>query len=367
MIPVNEPVISEQAKKNVRKAVDSGWLSSAGPFVGEFETQFAKYLGVKHAVAVTSGTAALHVALLALGISKGDEVLVPAFTMGATWMAVMFTGAKPVFVDAELETFNMDPDQIERKITKRTRAIIPVHIYGHACDMNAINKIAKKHKLLVIEDAAEALGGEYKGRKCGAMSDVACFSFYANKIVTAGEGGMIVTNNSRIAAEAARFKDLYHSPKKRFVHEKLGYNYRITNLQAAVGVGELANIKKYLAKKQQMARLYRDGLKNIPGIQLPETKTAILNTFWMFGILVHKEFGMSRDQLRKKLKAQGIDTRDFFYPPEDQPLLKHIIGKQKFPNANYLGQNGLYLPSGLAITEKQINIVCKAIKTLARY
>src|SRR3989344_5151856 len=202
MIPVNEPVISEQSKKNLKKAVDTGWLSSSGPFVKEFEEEFARYLGVKHAITVSSGTAALHTALLAAGIGKGDEVIVPAFTMGATWMAVMYTGAKPVFVDCELETYNIDPSLIEKKITKRTRAIIPVHIYGHAADMDEINKIARKHKLLVIEDAAEALGGEYRDKKCGTLSDIACFSFYANKIVTAGEGGMIVTNNAKIAAEA---------------------------------------------------------------------------------------------------------------------------------------------------------------------
>lgn len=363
MIPVNQPVISPEAKRNVMRALDSGWLSSAGPAVREFETEFARYLGVKHAITVSSGTAALHVALLSLGVGRGDEVIVPAFTMGATWMAVMHTGAKPVFVDCELETYNIDPKLIEQKITKRTRAIMPVHIYGHAADMDAINKIARKHKLSVIEDAAEALGGEYRGRKCGTLSDVACFSFYANKIVTAGEGGMIVTNNAKWAREASRFKDLYHSEKKRFIHEKLGYNFRITNLQAAVGAGELQNINKYLKVKQHMAESYHAGLKNIPGISLPQTLAHVKNTFWMYGILIHKsEFGLSRDQLRDKLKTHVIDTRDFFYAPEDQPVLKKILGRQTFPNTKYLSQNGLYLPSGLAITEKQIATVIRAIK-----
>ena len=367
MIPVNEPVISEQSKKNLKKAVDTGWLSSSGPFVKEFEEQFARYLGVKHAITVSSGTAALHTALLAAGIGKGDEVIVPAFTMGATWMAVMYTGAKPVFVDCELETYNIDPSLIEKKITKRTRAIIPVHIYGHAADMDAINKIARKHKLLVIEDAAEALGGEYKEKKCGTLSDIACFSFYANKIVTAGEGGMIVTNNPKFAREAAKYKDLYHSEKKRFIHEKLGYNFRMTNLQAAVGLGELKNITTYLKKKQTMAELYEKGLRGIMGITLPQTKTYVKNTFWMYGILIHKsEFGMSRDQVRDRLKILGIDSRDFFYAPEDQPVLRKIIGRETFPNTKYLSENGLYLPSGLAITEKQISQVCKAIKKLAK-
>lgn len=367
MIPVNQPVISKDARENVKKALSSGWLSSSGPFVSRFEKSFAKYLGVKHAVAVSSGTAALHVSLLSLGIGPGDEVIVPAFTMGATWLAVMYTGAKPVFVDAELETYNIDPKLIEAKITKKTKAIIPVHIYGHACEMDKILAIAKKHKLYVIEDAAEALGGEYRGRKCGTMSDVACFSFYANKIVTAGEGGMIVTDNAKMAREAAKFGDLYHSDKKRFIHEKIGYNYRMTNLQAAVGVGELQNIKKYLARKQRMASFYSKLLKDTPGVKLIKTKPYVKNTFWMYPVVIEKnKFGMSRDQLRIKLKKAGVDTRDFFYAPEDQPVLKKMLGRQKSPNTKYLSQNGLYLPSGLAVTEKQIRFVCRKIKEAVR-
>lgn len=363
MIPVNEPVISKEARQNVNQALRSGWLSSAGPFVGRFENDFAKYLGVKHAVAVSSGTAALHVALMSLDIGHGDEVIVPAFTMGATWLAVMYTGAKPVFVDAEALTFNIDPQKIESKITRKTRAIIPVHVYGHACEMDEIMRIARRHNLWVIEDAAEALGGQYRGRKCGTFGDINCFSFYANKIVTAGEGGMVVTNDPKLARLAAKFRDLYHSDKKRFIHEKVGYNYRMTNLQAAVGSGELKNIKKYLAKKQGMANLYKRGLKGIKGVRLVETRPYVKNTFWMYPIVIDKkEFGMSRDKLRERLKKAGIDTRDFFYAPEDQPVLKKIIGREKFPHAKYLGQNGLYLPSGLAITEKQIKLVCQKIK-----
>lgn len=365
MIPVNEPVISKEAKANVEKALSSGWLSSAGPFVREFEESFAKYIGVKHAISVTSGTAALHVALLSLGIGKGDEVIIPAFTMGATWMAVMHTGATPVFVDCELETYNIDPAKIEEKTTPKTKAILPVHIYGHTCEMDEILTIAKKRNLFVIEDAAEALGGEYKGKKCGSMGNINCFSFYANKIVTCGEGGMIVTNDDKLAHEAGKFKDLYHSDKKRFIHEKLGYNFRMTNVQAAIGLGELANIEKYLENKQEMARQYEEGLKHVPGIRLPTTMSYVKNTFWMYGIIIDEDkFGIDRDALRDKLKQDGIDTRDFFYAPEDQPLLKDIIGSQTFPNTKFLSANGLYLPSGLAITEKQIKFVCAAIKRL---
>lgn len=361
-IPVNQPVISRDAKRNVLRALESGWLSAAGPFVGEFEKKFARYLGVKHAVSVTSGTAALHVALLALKIGPGDEVIVPAFTMAATWMAVMYTGAKPVFVDCEPETFNIDPILIEKKITKKTRAIMPVHIYGHACEMQKIMAIARKHKLFVVEDAAEALGGQYHGKKCGTFGDINCFSFYANKIVTTGEGGMIVTNNPLLARRAEKLKDLFHSDRKRFIHEELGYNYRMTNLQAAVGVGELKNINKYIARKQKMAKLYTKYLQKIPGLTLPKVKLGVKSTFWMYGILVDKkQFGMDRDELRPELNKRGIETRDCFYTPENQPILKKIIGKNRYPVTRYLSKHGLYLPSGLAITEKQIKKVCEEI------
>lgn len=365
MVPVNEPVISKEAKKYALEALNTGWLSSAGPHVKKFEEAFARYLGVKHAISVTSGTAALHVALLALGIGKGDEVVVPAFTMAATWMAVLYTGAKPVFVDCEMDSFNIEVKQITAKITKRTRAIIPVHIYGHACDMDKITILARRHRLWVIEDSAEALGGMYKKKMIGNMGDIGCFSFYANKLVTSGEGGMLVTDDDDIAQKARRFKDLCHSPHKRFIHDGLGFNYRMTNLQAAVGLGELRNIKKYLKLKQWMAKVYTKRLNGIPGITLPRTKPYVLNTYWMYGIVVDKKlFGLSRDQLRNKLKKSGIDTRDFFYAPEDQPVLKKIIRNQKFPNSKYLSEHGLYLPSGLAIKQRQIQRVCKNIRDI---
>ena len=366
-IPVNEPVISKEAKRNIAEAITSGWLSSSGPFVKKFEQGFAKYLGVKHAISVCNGTAALHVALLSLNISKGDEVIVPAFTMAATWMAVLHTGAKPVFVDCELETYNIDPDKIGKKITEKTKAIMPVHIYGHSCEMDKIMALAKKYKLYVVEDAAEVHGGSYKKKKCGSFGNINCFSFYANKIITTGEGGMVVTNNKRLAYEANKFKDLYHSDKKRFVHKKVGHNYRMTNLQAAVGCGELKNINKYIKKKHWMANLYNKGLKDIPGIKTPATKPEVKNVYWMYGIVVDKDkFGLSRDRLRVELRKKGIDARDFFYPPENQPALRKKVGNQKFPNAKYLSENGMYLPSGLAITKQQIDKVINTIKRLGR-
>ena len=368
-IPVNQPVISSQAKKNVFYAVNTGWLSSQGPYVKKFENLFAKRFGAKYAISVSSGTAALHVALLSLGIGPGDEVIVPAFTMAASWMSVIYTGARPVFVDCELETYNIDVHQIERKITKKTKAIMPVHIYGHACEMDAILKLAKKYRLSIIEDAAEACGGEYKKKKCGAIGDVGAFSFYANKIITTGEGGMIITNNKKIATQATKFRDMCHSDKKRFIHDDIGFNYRITNLQAAVGLGELGNIQKYIRKKIQMAKIYNTGLKSISGIKIPATRPGVKNIYWMYGIVVQKkQFGISRDTLRSELEKQGIDTRDFFYSPDDQPALKKYLDKEKFPNTRFLSENGLYLPSGLAITSRQIHSVISAIKKIhAKY
>ncbi len=361
-IPVNEPILSKDSKHNVIECLETGWVSSSGKFIKQFEQEFSGYLGMKYGAVVSSGTAALHVALLSLGIGPGDEVIVPAFTMAATWLAVLYVGAKPVFVDCELETYNIDPKLIEEKITKRTKAIIPVHIYGHPADMTSILKIARKHKLYVVEDAAEAHGAEYKGKKCGSFGYINCFSFYGNKIITTGEGGMLVTNDEALADKARKFRDLHHSTK-RFIHDGIGYNYRMTNLQAALGCGQLKHIEKYISKKAHMADLYAGLLKNIPGITTPTTKPYAKNVFWMYAILVdEKKFGLSRGELRAKLKGQGIDTRDFFYPPSSQPVLvKYLSKRDKFPQTEYIVQHGLYLPSGLAITDTQIKRVAQAL------
>lgn len=365
-VPVNEPIISIESKRNVNEALDTGWISSAGTFVEEFEQNFARYLGVKHAITTSNGTTALHAALLALDIGEGDEVIVPAFTMISSIFSIMYTGAKPVFVDCELETFNIDTALIEAKITPKTKAIMPVHIYGHASDMDPILALAKKHNVFVIEDAAEAHGGEYNGKKCGTMSDVACFSFYGNKIITTGEGGMVVTNNDDLAHKVRKIKDLYHSDEKRFIHKHVGYNYRMTNLQAAIGTGELSHIDEYIAKKQWMAETYGAHLKDIPGVRLPATKPNVKNVYWMYAIVISpEEFGMNKDELRVQLKEAGIDTRDFFYSPTDQPVLtERYADIGEYPNTDYIAANGLYLPSGLALTEEQINYVCEQVKVL---
>lgn len=366
IIPVNEPVLSKDSKRLVNQAMDAGWISSSGPFVKEFEDKFAAFLGMKYAISVTSGTAALHVALLSLGVGPGDEVIVPSFTMGATWLAVLYTGAKPVFVDCEPDTFNIDVNKIEEKITKKTKVIIPVHIYGHAAEMKIILDIAKKYNIQVLEDAAEACGGEYKGKKCGTFGAINIFSFYANKIITTGEGGMIVTNDKSLAEKARQFKDLHHSNNKRFIHDGIGFNYRMTNLQAALGLGELMHIKEYLTKKAHMAKKYNELLKNIPGLILPKTKDKVKNIYWMYSILVDEnKFGMNKDKLRKELLDCGIDTRDFFYSPTDQPVLSRYISKnERFPVTDKIAKDGLYLPSGLAITDVQIKQVADTLKKI---
>lgn len=365
-IPVNEPVISKEAKANVMSALESGWISSSGPYVAEFENAFAKYIGRKYGIAVSNGTTALHTALLSLGIGSGDEVIVPAFTMGASWLSVLHAGAVPVFVDCEMETWNIDPEKIEMKITGKTKAIMPVDIYGHPCDMDKITAIAKKYNLLIIEDSAEAHGATYKGKKCGNFGDIGCFSFYANKIITTGEGGMLLTDDEQTAREARKYRDLYHSESKRFIHEKIGYNYRLTNIQASIGLGELSHIDEYIEKKRTMAKLYDAGISDIEGLSTVKNNPNAENVYWMYGIVVdEKKFGMSRNELRKTLAENGVETRDFFYPPEDQPVLKNIIGAEKFPNAKYLGEHGLYLPSGLALTNEQIEYVIKTISATA--
>lgn len=364
-VPVNEPVITPAAKAYVMDALETGWVSSAGAYIDRFEEAFARFLGAKHAVTTNTGTAALHLALAAIGIGPGDEVIVPDFTMMATVNAVLYTGAKPVFVDAEPETFNIAVAQIEGKITPRTKAILPVHIYGHPCDMDPILAIASSRGLKVVEDAAEVHGARYKDRMCGAIGDAGCFSFYGNKIVTTGEGGMLVTNDDALAERARRLKDLAHSSKRRFWHEELGFNYRMTNLQAALGLGQMENIGTFLAHKRWMADEYARQLGGVRGLRLPVTKPWVLNVFWMYAVLVEPAFGMTKDQLRSALKDRGIDTRDFFYSSASQPIVRKLVGAQgPFPVSEMLGERGMYLPSGLALTQEQIDAVCSAIKEL---
>lgn len=391
MIPVNQPLMGKNALKYVSDCINSGWISSAGSYVGKFEDQFAQYLGVKHAVTTTSGTSALHLALLSAGIGPGDEVILPALTMIAVPYAVLYTGATPLLVDVDPEIFNIDPDKIReviedtcqfdrnnnRLINKRTnrtvKAILPVHLYGHPCQMDDIMAIAQQYNLLIIEDAAEAHGAQFypennqqKALYAGNIGDIGCFSFYANKIISTGEGGMVVTNDDQIADKARRLKDLAHSSERRFLHTDLAFNYRMTNLQAAVGLAQLEEIDRFINIKQEMAAMYQELLSGIEGLILPQEKSWARNVYWMYAVLVENDFGISRDELLTILKEKGVDTRTFFISVHRQPVFTedgHFIS-QSFPVSNQLSRKGFYLPSGLALTPEQIQQTCQAIKDI---
>ncbi len=391
MIPVNEPLLAKNTLSYVSDCITSGWISSAGTYIQKFETAFAAYLGVKHAVTTTSGTTALHLALAAAGIGAGDEVIIPDLTMIAVPYAVVYTGAKPVLVDVDRAMFNLDPDRLgeflgracrydrEKKalINTRTgglvRAVLPVHLYGHPCPMKEILILAREYGLLVIEDAAEAHGALYypgrektTGLKAGAIGDIGCFSFYANKIVTTGEGGMVVTNDDKVAEQARRLKDLAHSPRKRFLHTDLAFNYRMTNVQAAIGLAQLEEIETSIAIKQRMAAAYKKNLAGIPGLILPEEKPWARNVYWMYAVLIEKKFGLSRDEVMERLHEAGVDTRSFFIPVHEQPVFAkdNAYRGLSFPVSKVLSKKGFYLPSGLALTTTQIDEVCRAVKSI---
>ncbi len=331
----------------------SGWFSSEGPFVKRFESEFASYLGVNHAATTSSGTAALHLALLALGVGPGDEVIVPAMTIASCYFAAWYTGANAVPVDVDPETYCINPSLIEKAITKRTKVIMVVHLFGHPCDMDPIMKLAKKHKLKVLEDAAEAHGAEYKGKKVGSIGDISIFSFYANKIVTTGEGGMVVSNNKKYIDTVNRVKALNHT-KKRFIHEGVGYTYLMSNMQAAVGLASLEEINTSLKKKRAMAKIYRNQLSDIPGLILPMEKSWATNVYWMYAVRVDPKAHVSRSKLIDLLMTKyGVQTRTFFYSPRTAFKKLGLHQHTHFPVADLLEKTGFYLPSGLGNSKKE--------------
>lgn len=362
-VPVNEPIVSDKAKEYVNDALNTGWISSAGTYIDKFETAFADYLGVKHATTVSNGTTALHLALEAVGVSEGDEVIIPNLTIISCAAAVIYLGARPVFVDVEENTGNIDPSLIEAAITPKSKAIMVVDLYGHPADFDAIRNIANKHNLPIIEDAAEAHGAEYKGKKAGSLGDIATFSFYANKILTTGEGGMVVTNNDEWIETIKQKKNLCHSPGKRFWHEEIGYNYRLTNLQAALGFGHLEEIDRFIAKKLEMVKKYTEGLKKLSALKLPSQEEYAKSVYWMYNIELTNEAPFDRETFCAKLKAKGVDTRTYFYPMHEQPVLsKFVQPGTSYPVSKHLSEVGLYLPSGLAITDEQIAHIIKTVK-----
>jgi perosamine synthetase len=345
----------------VTECITSNWISSAGAFVPRFEAAFAAAVGCAHGVACANGTAALHLAMAAQGTGPGDEVILPTFTMIATPNAVRYTGATPVLVDAEPVTWNMDVAQVAAKIGPRTRGIVAVHIYGHPVDMDALRALADGHGLFLIEDAAEAHGAFHRGRPVGSLGDAATFSFYGNKMVTTGEGGMVTTNDARIAHAARRLRDHAFSDERHFWHKYLGFNYRMTSLQAAVGLAQTERLAALVEVRRTSARLYAERLSRLPGLTLPVEQPGMKNVFWMYGILVEDDFGCSRDELRHRLAARGVETRTFFIPIHLQPIYFRAHRGEHYPVSEALCRKGLYLPSGPMLTEADVDFVCAEI------
>ena len=354
-IPVSKPYFWGDESRYVAEAIGEGWISSKGRFLNEFEAAFSSYLGVKHAVAVSSGTTALHLAVDVLGIGEGDEVIVPDFVMIAPVYALLYQKAIPVPVDAD-SSWNIDPAGIERKITPRTKAILVVHTYGLPADMEAIGKIAARFNLPVIEDCAEALGSEINGVKVGRFSDVACFSFYANKVITTGEGGMLVTNRDDLfdLATAKRNMCFGDGLENQYTHEHIGFSYRMTNLQAAVGLAQMSHIDEATERKIRIGEKYGELLAGVRGLTLPPESDNSTNVYWAYGILVDEDFGISRQEIQGKLKESGIATRRFFTPIHRQPVCKELIKDDDFPVSDKLWRQGLYLPTFVGMSDEQI-------------
>ena len=367
MIEVFEPIIGEEEIEAVVAALRRGEISgSFGESIPAFEQEFANYVGCEYGVAVSNGSTALHVAVAAAGIGAGDEVLISSSTNIATALAVIHNGAVPVPVDSENVTWNLDLDLIEGLITEKTKAIIPVHLYGHPVDMDRLMEIARKHNLLVIEDCAESHGATCRGRMTGSFGDMACFSFYANKVITTGEGGMVTTNNKELAERLRLLRNLAFT-KPRFRHEKAGFNFRMTGYQAAMGLVQFRKIEHIIAEKRRVAQTYNHFLKDIDGLQLPHEADWARNVYWMYAVVVHPEFGITRDELVDQLRADGIDTRTFFCPMNQQPCLLERTGFRAVPCpvADKLWENGLYLPSTYTLSEPVIKQIADVVRQVA--
>ncbi len=363
MIPVFEPKIGQEEIDAVLAALRDGEISgSFGRRIPEFEAAFASYCGVRHGVAVTSGTTALHLAVAAAEFPPGSEVLVSASTNIATALAAYHNGLVPVAIDSEATTWNLDLDLVESLITPRTKAIIPVHLYGHPVDMDRLRELADRRRLLIIEDCAEAHGATVRGRMTGSFGDMSCFSFYANKIITTGEGGMVLTNDDRLAERLRLLRNLAFTTP-RFYHELAGFNFRMTGLQAAIGSVQLRRIEAIIERKRTIARLYSDHLASVPGLQLPAEMPWARNVYWMYAVMVLPEFGITRDELAERLRADGIDTRTFFCPMNQQPFLRAQDGFRDTacPVADRLWQCGLYLPSSLSLDGPAIAAIARSI------
>jgi len=356
-IYLSEPLLNGNEKKYVDDCIKTTWLAG-GKYVKQFEEGFAKFCEVPYAITTNNGTTALDTAILALEIGPGDEVIVPDLTYVSTANSVVHAGATPIFVDVDEDTWTINPEKIEQKITKNTKAILVVHLYGHPCDMNAINKIAKKYKLSVIEDACQAHGTLYKGKRTGSLGTISCFSFSGAKVITTGEGGMVLSKNKKLIDKAYEIKTNYTSNKHKFYHTQVGHNFRFTNLQAAVGVAQLERIDHLIDIKIKNANTYTSSLKTLEKyIQLPTQKPWAINTYWLYSIVIkHPNL---RDKLMKHLETKGIETRPFFAPLHALPMFKST---ENFPVTTYLSENGVCLPSGVTLNKKDITYIATQIK-----
>ena len=365
IINVNEPLFGGREIEYVVECIKTGWISSAGSFIDRFEHEWAEYCGMKHGIAVCNGTLAIELAVEVLNFPKGSEIILPSFTIISCAQAITKAGCIPVVVDCEPDTWCMDVEQVKIAISNETAAIMPVHIYGHPVDMDPIFNLAKKHNLIVIEDAAEAHGAEYKKQRCGGLGDVSCFSFFANKIITTGEGGMILTNNDDLADRLRYFRNLCFNQKRRFLHEEIGHNYRFTNIQAALGIAQLERIEKFIDRKRKVANKYSKGMSDLP-LQLPVEKSWAKNVYWMYGIVLYESTGLNANHLSKKLMNLGIETRPFFLGIHEQPVFRKLglFKDLSLPTTEKLSKQGLYLPSGQAITDEQIEVVIEAVRNI---
>lgn len=369
-VPVNEPLLNGNEKKYLTECIDTGWISSEGPFIKRFEDEFAASVGRKHAIAVSNGTAAMDAAVEALGLEAGDEVILPAFTIISCISQIIRSGLVPVLVDSDPVTWNMDVAQVEEKITSRTKAIMVVHIYGLPVDLDPLLDIARRHELKVIEDAAEMHGQTYKGLPCGSFGDVSIFSFYPNKHITTGEGGMIVTDDDQLASECRSLRNLCFQPQKRFVHDRLGWNLRMTNLQAALGVAQLERLTEFVQRKREMGAAYQEGLAGVADLQLPLASTHYAeNIYWVFGLVLDDCVPFDAEEAMARLGKLGVGTRPFFWPMHEQPVFLRmgLFRGESYPVSERLARRGFYVPSGLGLTREQQDVVIHAVHKLMDY
>lgn len=361
-IPVAAPLLDGREREYVLECLDSTWISSAGRFIGEFEARFAEFCGVKHAVATNNGTTALHLALVALGVGPGDEVIIPTLTYVATANAVRYCGATPVLADCDPATMNLDPARVAELVTERTRGVIPVHLYGHPADMDPINRLAQQHGLFVLEDAAEAVGATYRGKRTGSLGDCAVFSFFGNKIITTGEGGMVTTNDDALAAKLRLYRGQGMDPERRYWFPVIGYNYRMTNVAAAIGLAQLERIEHHLRRRREVAAAYETRLRALgDAVVRPRTEPWAEHVFWMYTVLLGDAPGVARDEVMRRMEEAGVETRPVFHPMHVLPPYRGLA-LRPFPYADLCSARGINLPTHALLTEADIDRVCSALK-----